>query len=117
MTPWTVDHQAPVFIRFPRQDTGVGCHSLLQGIFLTQGLNLGLPHFRQTLYYLSYHETPKKHHGSQEKHQILDRVSAAETGALRARALNYKGRGFGGEFSLRVHKHDFEYEEGKHVWN
>ena len=25
------------------------CHSLLQGIFLTQGSNLGLPHCRQTL--------------------------------------------------------------------
>ena len=24
------------------QNTGVGCYSLLQGIFLTQGLNLGL---------------------------------------------------------------------------
>ena len=25
----------------------MGCHFLLQGIFLTQGLNLGLPHCRQ----------------------------------------------------------------------
>ena len=30
-----------------RQDAGVGCHLLLQGIFPTQGLNLGLPHCRQ----------------------------------------------------------------------
>ena len=30
------------------------CHFLLQGIFLTQGLNPGLPHFRQTLYHLSH---------------------------------------------------------------
>ena len=28
---------------------GVGSHSLLQGIFLTQGLNLGLSHYRQIL--------------------------------------------------------------------
>ena len=28
------------------------CHFLLQRIFLTQGLNLGLPHCRQTLYHL-----------------------------------------------------------------
>ena len=35
------------------KNTGVGCHSLLQGIFLTQGLNPGLPHCRQTLYCLS----------------------------------------------------------------
>ena len=29
---------------FPGKNTGVGCHFLLQGIFLTQGLNLGLLH-------------------------------------------------------------------------
>ena len=28
----------------PGKNTGVGCHFLLQGIFLTQGLNLDLPH-------------------------------------------------------------------------
>ena len=27
---------------FPGKSTGVGCHFLLQGIFPTQGLNLGL---------------------------------------------------------------------------
>ena len=27
---------------FPGKNTGVGCHFLLQGIFLTQGLNTGL---------------------------------------------------------------------------
>ena len=27
---------------FSRQEYGVGCHFLLQGIFLTQGLNWGL---------------------------------------------------------------------------
>ena len=34
----------------PRRNTGVGCHSLLQGIFPTQGSNLGLLHYRQILY-------------------------------------------------------------------
>ncbi|XP_060270290.1 putative interleukin-17 receptor E-like isoform X2 [Ovis aries] len=34
----------------PGQDTGVGCHSLLQGIVLTQGSNPGLLHCRWTLY-------------------------------------------------------------------
>ena len=29
---------------FPGKNTALGCHALLQGIFLTQGLNLGLPH-------------------------------------------------------------------------
>ena len=31
----------------PGRNTGVGCHSLLQRIFLTQGSNPGLPHCRQ----------------------------------------------------------------------
>ena len=39
---------------FPGKNTGVGCHSLLQGISLTQGLNLGPLHCRQILYHLSY---------------------------------------------------------------
>ena len=34
---------------FPGKNTAVGFHFLLQGIFLTQGLNLGLLHCRQTL--------------------------------------------------------------------
>ena len=32
---------------------GVGCHALLRGIFLTQGLHPGLPHCRQVRYHLS----------------------------------------------------------------
>ena len=42
----------------PGQDTGVGSHSLLQGIFLTQGLNPGLLHCRWILYQLSYQGSP-----------------------------------------------------------
>ena len=38
----------------PGKNTGVGCHFLLQGIFLTQGSNLGLLHCRQILYHLSH---------------------------------------------------------------
>ena len=34
---------------FPGKSTGVGCHFLLQGIFLTQGSNPGLPHCSQML--------------------------------------------------------------------
>ena len=37
---------------FPGKNTRVGCHSLLQGIFLTQKLNLGLPYCKQILYLL-----------------------------------------------------------------
>ena len=38
----------------PGQNTGVGSHSLLQGIFPMQRLNPGLPHWRQILYQLSH---------------------------------------------------------------
>ena len=41
----------------PGKNTGVGCHSLLQGIFLTQGLNTGLLHCRQILYHLKHQGT------------------------------------------------------------
>ena len=34
---------------FPGKSTGVGCYFLPQGIFLTQGLNPGLPHYRQSV--------------------------------------------------------------------
>ena len=34
----------------PGKNTGVDSHSVLQGIFLDQGLNPGLPYCRQILY-------------------------------------------------------------------
>ena len=40
----------------PGKNTGVDCHSLLQEIFPTQGLNPGLLHHRKILYCLSYRE-------------------------------------------------------------
>ena len=40
----------------PGKNTGVDCHFLLQGIFLTQGWNLDLLHRRQILYHLSCRE-------------------------------------------------------------
>ena len=43
----------------PGKNIGVGCHSLLQGIFPTQGSNPGLPHCRQILYHLSYQGSPR----------------------------------------------------------
>ena len=44
LCPWNV----------PGKNIGVGCHSLLQGIFLTQGSNPGLLHCRWILYRLSH---------------------------------------------------------------
>ena len=42
----------------PGKSSGVGGHFLLQGIFLTQGLNPGLLHCRQVLYHLSHQGSP-----------------------------------------------------------
>ena len=42
------------------QNTGVGCLSLFQEIFPTQGSNPGLPHCRQLLYRLSHKGRPKQ---------------------------------------------------------
>ena len=81
-TPWTAAYQTPPPMGFsrqeycsglplpslmdcidpwnyPRQNTGVGSLSLLQGIFPTQGLNPGIPNCRQTLYQLSHKGSPK----------------------------------------------------------
>ena len=61
--PWTVAPQSPLSMGFSRQEYWSGCHSLLQGIFLTQGLNAGLLHCRQILYHLSHQGS-----SSQNKH-------------------------------------------------
>ena len=64
-TPWTVRLLCPW--GFPGKNTGVDCHSLLQGIFPTQGSNLGFMHWRQILYCLSYHRSPRIHRRTVQK--------------------------------------------------
>ena len=44
---------------FPGKNTGVGCHFVLQEIFLSQGLNPVLPHCGQNLYPLSHQGNPR----------------------------------------------------------
>ena len=44
---------------FPEQDTGVGCLSLLQGIFPTQGSKPGLLHCMQIFHQLSHKGSPR----------------------------------------------------------
>ena len=56
VTPWTVAHQAPLFVGFSRQEYWSGLPCLLQGIFLTQGLNLHLMRCRQILYHWAARE-------------------------------------------------------------
>ena len=55
-TLWTV---APLSMSSPGKNSGVGCHSPLQGIFPTQGSNPGLLHCRWTL--------PLSHQGSPQR--------------------------------------------------
>ena len=54
VTPWTVAHQASLSRELSRQAYWSGLPFPFQGIFPTQGLNLGLLHCRQTLYHLSH---------------------------------------------------------------
>ena len=50
---------SPVHGNSPGKNTRVGCHALQgRGIFPTQVSNPGLPHYRQSLYQLSYQRSP-----------------------------------------------------------
>ena len=66
VTPRTAAHQAPLSMEVSSKNTGVGCHFLLQGIFLTQGWtrvscfswhwqadSLPLTHVRGPMYYFT----------------------------------------------------------------
>ena len=59
-TPWTIAHQASLSIGFSK-NTGVGCQFLLQGLFLTQGLNPRLLHWQGDSLSLSHQESPNKY--------------------------------------------------------
>ena len=52
---------------FPGKCTGVGCHFLLQGIFLIQGSNSTLSHCRQTLYHPRHQKSPCTIHMETQK--------------------------------------------------
>ena len=59
----------------PGKNTGVGCYFLLQGVFLTQKWNWGLPHCRWILYQLNYKRTnfiKKKNLARYSIERILD---------------------------------------------
>ena len=74
-TPRTAARQTLSPWDSPGKDTGVGCHFLLQGMFLTQRSNSDLLHYRHTLP-SEPPGKPKGHGGSFKKiiyllHQIL----------------------------------------------
>ena len=62
-TLWTIAYLALLSMWFSRQETGVGSHSILQRIFLTQGSNLSLLRVscvgRWVLYHSPHLESPK----------------------------------------------------------
>ena len=62
LTPRTATCQAPLTTTFSRKHAAVGCHFLLQEIFLTQGLNLCL--FSVVLPTLQVGSLPLSHLGS-----------------------------------------------------
>ena len=61
MTPWTVAHQAPLSMGFPRQEYWSGLHFLLQGIFPTRGSNPHLLHWQVGALLLSHQGSPALH--------------------------------------------------------
>ena len=73
----------------PGHNTGVGSLSPLQGIFLTQGLNPGLPRCRQILYQLSHKGSPRillegqRKEQKEEKSCKEDDEDNTEMGAVR----------------------------------
>ena len=59
LTPWTIARQAPLSMGFPRQEyCSRGGHFLLQGIFLTQGLNPHLLYWQAGSLPLSHQDSP-----------------------------------------------------------
>ena len=59
VTPWTVATRLLCPWGFPGKNTGVGCHVLLQGIFLSQELNLSLLHWQAGSLPLSHQGRPR----------------------------------------------------------
>ena len=58
VTPQATVRQVPLSMGFSRQESWSGLPFPLQGIFPTQGLNLGLLHCRQILYHVSHRGSP-----------------------------------------------------------
>ena len=72
----------------PDKNRGVGCYFLLRGIFLTQGLNLGLLHYRCTLYQLSHQDTTKYLYMNVHSSSILDSQNVETTQVATSRWVN-----------------------------
>ena len=75
----------------PGKNTEVGCHFLLQQIFLTQGLNPDLPHCRWILYQLSFQGSPffTKVDGKESACSAGDLGSIAGSGRSPGKGMGY----------------------------
>ena len=69
---------------FPGKNAGVDCHFLLQGIFLTQETNPGLPHCGQKLYRLSHQGSPWK----KKKKRFIEQVLGENTAGFIQRFIH-----------------------------
>ena len=78
-TPWTAVCQAPLFMGFSIKNSRVGCHALLQRIFLTQGSNPHLLHCRQILYRQSHQGSPLR---GEITHQVNEMFGREERSPL-----------------------------------
>ena len=72
VTPVTVAYQAPLSMGFPRKNIGLGCHFLLQKVFLTQQLSLGLLPWQTDYLPLSHLGSPDH---SWEKSKIKEKCA------------------------------------------
>ena len=78
MTLWTVVCQAicPWDFSDKKSDTKLGCHFLLQGVFLTQGSNPHLLHCREILYPLNHS------YGEHRQHQFPSQTTKHKSSQL-----------------------------------
>ena len=74
----------------PGQTTGMGSFSLFQGIFPTQGKNLGFLHCRQILYHLSHKGSPRTEVGSLFLLQRIFLTQESNWGLLHCRRILYQ---------------------------
>ena len=94
-TPWTVAHQVPLCMEFSRQEDWLGCHFLLQGIFLCQGWNLHLLYWQAG-------SLPLSHPGLRtcaSNSQVHIRFTTLEARVLQVQ--NFQARGFIGSVVTR----------------
>ena len=71
VTPRTATRQAPLSMGFPGKYTGVSCHFILQGTFLTQDWQTGLLHWQMDSLPLSHQGS---HNSTFSSAQSLSRV-------------------------------------------